>query len=381
MQGHTYRRRRPDGTFTRWYAVIDLPPSPTGRRRQKTTTHDTKREAQAWLARTNQELRAGEVYDTKLTFAQYLTEWLDGKQALRPSTTVEYRRHIAQIFVPELGHLRLLDLRSHHIEEVFARIAAGNTRRERPISPTTQRRIHATLNSALTTAVRRGLIRRNPAATVELPTPQRATSTTWDRDQAAAFLTATTEDPLHLMYRLLLLGGLRRGEAVGLQWGDLDLDTGTLTVHRQVISLDGELIVGPPKSDAGHRTVPLDRATREQLRIRMRRARLRWAWEAEESFESRFVFTRAEGGCYHPVYVSRHFTTLVKRHGLPRIRLHDLRHTSASLGLEGGESLLEVSRRLGHSSIGVTADIYAHVSANTARESTERLAALIDGPT
>jgi integrase len=178
---------------------------------------------------------------------------------------------------------------------------------------------------------------------------------------------------------LLLLGGLRRGEAVGLQWRDLDLDTGTLTVNRQVISFDGELIVGPPKSDAGHRTVPLDRATRDQLRLRQRRSRIRWAWEPDESFVSRFVFTRSDGGCYQPGYVSRHFTTLVNRHGLPRIRLHDLRHTSASLGLEGGESLLEVSRRLGHSSIGITADTYAHVSANTARESTERLAALIDG--
>lgn len=381
MQGHIYRRRRPDGTFTRWHAVIDLPPGPSGRRRQKTTTHDTKREAQAWLARTNQELRAGEVYDTTLTVAQYLDEWLDGKQALRPSTRVDYERHIRNIFVPELGQLRLLDLRAHHVEAVFRRLAEGNVRRERPMGAQTMRRVLATLNSALNTAVRRGMIRRNPAATVELPRATPTQPRVWTREEAAAFLAGTTNDRLHILYRLLVLTGLRRGEAVGLQWADLHLAKGTLTVNRQVVSVNGELVVGPPKSDAGRRTVALDRITGQLLEVQHRRALLAHPWEPDEVFGSRFVFTRTRGECIHPVHVSRRFATLVRQLGLPPIRLHDLRHTSASLGLAGGESLLEVSRRLGHSSIGITADVYSHITANTARESTERLAALIDGPT
>ena len=85
------------------------------------------------------------------------------------------------------------------------------------------------------------------------------------------------------------------------------------------------------------------------------------------------VFTRDTGEALDPAYVSRHFDRLVAKHGLPRIRLHDLRHTSASMGLASGESLLEVSRRLGHSSITVTADIYSHLSPVVTRESAERL--------
>ena len=90
------------------------------------------------------------------------------------------------------------------------------------------------------------------------------------------------------------------------------------------------------------------------------------------------MFRRSDGHGIHPAYVSRHFTTLVRRHGVRPIRLHDLRHTSASLGLAGGESLLEVSRRLGHSSISITADTYSHISTATAAESAKRLANLID---
>jgi integrase len=358
--------------------VIDLPTDSTGRRRQKTSTHDTKREAQAWLARITQELRAGEVYDTKLTVAEFLTGWLEGRQSLRPSTRQAYQSHLDQHLLPELGHLRLADLRSHHIEEMFRRITDANARRERPIGPTTMRRIHATLNSALNTAVRRGLIRRNPAATVDLPRPSPVASSAWTSEEVAAFLTATGDDHLAVLYRLLVLTGLRRGEAVGLRWSDLDLTKGTLTVHRQVITVAGELIIGPPKSEAGRRTVALDEGTVELLRLRQRRDRIdHWA-STDEDFDDTLVFRRGDGKGIHPAYVSRHFTTLVTRHGLPPIRLHDLRHTSASLGLAGGESLLEVSRRLGHSSITITADTYSHVSAATAAESAERLANLID---
>ena len=181
-----------------------------------------------------------------------------------------------------------------------------------------------------------------------------------------------------MLYRLLVLTGLRRGEAVGLRWSDLDLAGGTLTVHRQVVSVAGELIIGPPKSEAGRRTVALDQGTVELLRLRHRRDRIaHWA-STDEDFDDTLVFRRSDGQGIHPAYVSRHFTTLVTRHGLPPIRLHDLRHTSASIGLAGGESLLEVSRRLGHSSITITADTYSHVSPATAAESAKRLANLID---
>ncbi|WP_404387413.1 tyrosine-type recombinase/integrase [Humibacillus xanthopallidus] len=379
MQGHIYRRQKPDGSYTRWRAVIDLPPDASGRRRQRTTSHDTKRDAQAWLARTTTELRAGETYDNKVTVAQYLTDWLSTKQAIRPSTRLGYARHIEQIFIPELSHLKLADLRAKHIAAVFQRIVDSNHARERPINARTQRSILATLNSALNTAVRQGLIRRNPAATVELPRPEKPSTTVWSRDEAALFLTGIHDDHLHVLYRLLLLTGMRRGEGIGLQWGDLALDTGTLTITRQVTSINGQLHVGPPKSDSGRRTIAVDKATLELLKAMHRRAVLAHPWEPDAHFDTRPAFPNDSGGHYSPTYVSRHFLTLVNQLGLPRIRLHDLRHTSASLGLEGGESLLSVSRRLGHSSISITADVYSQITPAGAERAADHLATTITG--
>ena len=376
MRGHVYRRPTPNG-WSRWYAVIDLPAGRDGRRRQRTTTHDTKRDAQAWLAQRVQELRAGEVYDTKVTVAEYLVQWLDGKASLRPSTHFAYTTHVQLYLSPHLGHLRLGDLRAHHVEAMFREILAGNHRRERPVGPTTLRRINATLLSALGTAVRRGLIRRNPAATVELARAARPRATAWTPEQLSDFFAAVSKDRLHPLYLLLGLRGLRRGEAVGLRWSDVDLDAGQLRVEQQVVKVGSQLVIGPPKSHAGNRTVALDRTTAELLRWHRRRQRLD-RWKAETLWvDTGLVFTREDGTGLDPAYVSRHFDRLVARHGMPRIRLHDLRHTSASVGLASGETLLEVSRRLGHSSIAITADVYSHISPQTAAESAERLAQLV----
>jgi integrase len=172
------------------------------------------------------ELRSGEAYDSKVAVADFLVQWLNGKESIRPSTRQAYGVHVVVHIVPVIGHLRLLDLRSHHIEAMYRAIALTNGNRERPVGPATMKRIHDTLMSALNTAVRRGLIRRNPAATVELARATQPVSVVWTREQAAAFLQGSVDDPLYLVYRLLLLCGLRRGEVIGLRWTDVDVAEG-----------------------------------------------------------------------------------------------------------------------------------------------------------
>ena len=373
MKGTVYRKLRPDGRTSRWYAVIDLPPGPDGRRRQRTTTHDTKKQAQEALAQTVLELRSGEAHDSKVTVAEFLVDWLNGKESIRPSTRQAYEVHVVVHIVPAVGHLCLLDLRSHHIEAMYRSIALANASRERPVGPATMRRIHATFMSALNTAVRRGVIRRNPAATVELARAAVATTTVWTVEQAAAFLEVTRGDPLALLYRILLNGGLRRGEVVGLRWADADLATGELRIAQQVVLVAGEAHVGPPKSATGVRPISLDQQTVELLRKHHLQELLANPATGSPMPVEQLVFTKGEGSGLNPAHVSRHFAQLVARAALPPIRLHDLRHTSASLGLASGESLLEVSRRLGHSSITITADTYAHVSTGAAQRSAQRL--------
>jgi integrase len=332
-------------------------------------TTRSRRSTRRARARAAREARRGTGTGTT---GEYLHRWVEGKQSLRPSTRLSYRTHIRLYLVPRLGDIGLVELRPHHLEAMYRSLANDPDLTHR-VSPATLARVHATLMSALGTAVRRGLIDRNPAKTVELPTPGRPELMVWTAEQLAEFLGGIVDDDLYPLFVVLALCGLRRGEAVGLRWRDVDLESGVLRVRQQLIAVGRHIVVGEPKSRAGNRQVALDITTVRLLHChraaqQRQREKLGTAW-----VETGLVFTEPDGAALDPTYVSRHFDRLVARSGLPRIRLHDLRHTSASIGLASGESLLEVSRRLGHSSIAVTADIYSTVSPEVARESAERL--------
>jgi integrase len=312
-----------------------------------------------------------------LTVAEYLSEWLAGKQSLRPSTHASYAAHVRLYLVPCLGRIRLVDLRPGDIERMYRRIDLENAERRRPVSVATKRRIHATLTSALTTAVRRGLIERSPATTVELPSVPKPKVQVWSADELASFLDLIAEDPLHLLYLLLGLRGLRRGEAVALRWQEVDLDQRLLRIEFSAVRVGQRTVVGPPKTSSGTRVVAIDSGTARRLHWHQCRQRLENHHRIGTPMLSDHVFVDRHGDPLDPAYVSRHFDRLVAEHGMPKIRLHDLRHTSASIGLAAGETLLEVSKRLGHSSITVTADIYSHISPYVAQESADRVADLV----
>jgi len=161
------------------------------------------------------------------------------------------------------------------------------------------------------------------------------------------------------------------------RWQDGDLERGTLAVEQQIVQLGYATAVGEPKTKSGVRVISLDSQTVDALRThRAEQSAERLAW-GSAWVDSGLVFAREDGSHLHPEYVSRHFGRLAGAAGLPAIRLHDLRHTSASLGLAAGESLVEVQRRLGHSSITITADTYTHVSPAIAQGSSAKRAAII----
>lgn len=315
--------------------------------------------------------------DAPQTVGEYLEEWLWSKQSLRPSTHASYETHVRRYLVAYLGPVDLGSLRPLHVERMYRELAVRESRGGRPLSAASVRRIHATLMSALNMAVRRGLLDRNPAATVELPRADKANVETWSSVELSRFLDAIGDDRLHLLYLLLGLVGLRRGEAVALRWSEVDLNRGFLRIERSVVRVGSQAVVGPPKSSSGRRVVAIDDETARRLQWHQCRQRLEALRRTGAALTPELVFTTEDGELLDPAYVSRHFDRLIARHGLPRIRLHDLRHTSASIGLESGESLVEVSRRLGHSSISITADTYSHISPLVAKESAERLAASV----
>lgn len=353
MRGHVRRRGKT------WTYVIDLAPDPaTGRRRQrskggfatKAAAEEAMREALARGSRTTQDgQRLGD----------YLDEWLHAVEPrLRETTANGYRMAVERVKAG-LGAVRLRDLSPLAIERFYADLLRNGGRRGQGLSAKSVRNTHVALRKALADAERLELIDRNPAARARPPSSDRVETPTWTAEQVATFLRSVSDDPLRALWVLLATTGLRRGEALGLRWTDVDLERGTLSVAQTLTAVRHQVVVSPPKSDRSRRRISLDpdtvRVLQEHRDAQQRDRQLLGLNPAT------LVFTDAEGRPLHPDGVTRRFQTLVRRSDLPRLRgPHDLRHTWASLALAAGIHPKVVSDRLGHSTIAITIDTYSH---------------------
>jgi integrase len=358
-----------------WSYIIDLGRDASGKRRQMGKGGFPTRAAARSALQEVSSLLLTDVNVQSTTVGEYLETWLAGKHALKPKTVALYRAAIDHYLAPHLGNIGLLELRAHHLDRFYAAIAIGN--RGKLLSPTSVRRIHAALRSALNTAVRRRLIPFNPALHVELAPENPHRPKPWTAEECQSFLSKTKEDRLSTLYHLMIVTGLRRGEAIGLRWEDVDLESHCLFVTQQITDVKGKLVVGTPKTRRGRRVVPVDILTVDLLREHQRgQDAERAAWGNASRYRG-LVFCREDGRPLRPEYVTRHFQALARRAGLPPIRLHDLRHTNASIALAAGVDIKVVSDRLGHSTTAITADLYTHVVPSLGRDAAKRIAGLL----
>jgi len=326
--------------------------------------------------------------------ARWLRQWLDGRTAIRPTTRLSHAGYIEQFLIPHVGHLTLAELTVTRLSEMFTRIGSQTNRAGLRHTPSTLAHIRTTLRAALNAAVRDGVIADNPARHVELPRNPRPRPVVWTSARVAAwratgarpriavwglatlaeFLQAVRDDYLFALWWLLALRGLRRGEAAALRWSDVDLDHSELDVHRARTTAGYEVFEGAPKTDAGRRTVALDKRTTKVLRDHHRRQR---AASAGMWTDGGYVFTGTDGRPLHPDAITRRFTRLVAAAGLPPIRLHDLRHGAACLAHAAGADLKTIQQQLGHATIAITADTYTTVLPATQRHSANATAKLL----
>ena len=201
----------------------------------------------------------------------------------------------------------------------------------------------------------------------------------WSPDELGRFLTEIDGEPHAPMLRLAALSGLRRGELCGLRWPVLDLDGDRLTVSRTLLAVRGRLVESEPKTPRSRRIVDLDPATVAILRDHRRRQLEERLAVGSGYMDDGYVFARPDGRPWNPELISRVFDRLAARTGLPRIRLHDLRHTHTTHLLAAGVNVRIVSQRLGHASVAFTLDIYGHVLPGQQASAAEAVAALVDG--
>lgn len=381
MRGSVVQKPKQTG---RWYVVIDLDRDESGARRQKWHSGFATRRAAEKALTAILSARDNGVYvpPERLTMAQYLSErWLPAIEgSIRPTTFDGYARHVRVYVVPRLGRTQLQQLTPDRISAFYRDLTKAGGKVGQPLSASTVCHVHATLHRALQDAVRWGYLVRNPATAAVKPRQRGAASAdiaTWTATELGAFLQHVRGDRLFAAWQLAASTGLRRGEILGLRWSDVDLDARRLSVRQTVTTAGNRVVMGEPKTSRGRRNVALDRATVEILvawRADQERERLALgsAWQ-----DAGLVFTREDGSCVHPDTFSFWFDRHVRTSGLRRIRLHDLRHTHASLALQAGVAAKVVSERLGHSTVAFTLDVYSHVIPALEEDAAERVAALV----
>jgi len=225
-------------------------------------------------------------------------------------------------------------------------------------------------------------VARNVAQAAQPPSGSQATSRemrTWDGSTVARFLDLVHDDRHYPAWLFLATTGCRRDEALGLRWADVDLETGKVVLRQTVTAIAHELRVANRTKSGKPRPIEIDRATVAALRsVRARQAQERLLLGADY-VDGGLVFARPDGRPQHPEHFSMAFDRRVARHRLPRIRLHDLRHSWATLALSAGVDVKIVSERLGHASAKITWDIYQHVTPTMQADAAETVARLIFG--
>ena len=369
----TVPRLRPDG---RWQ--IDLRYQDSSGALKRTAVYGrTQAEARAKAKELRKRLELGQpVRDTADTLGRFAGEWVATALAAseRKASTKAMYASVArsQIVSSALGGLPLGKITPRAVEGWLVEL------RGKGLAESTVRISYAILLAILSTAVRDGALGRNPAAAVKRPRVTRREADYLSSEQVRAVLSAAQSTRYAPLFELLVNTGLRRGEALALQWSDIDLEAGTLRVRGTLARVNGSLEVTEPKTAKSKRTVPLSEPAVQILRaIRLEQAqeRLRagsW-WH-----QTGYVFTTSSGEPYEPRNALRAFKAAAKRAGLPTsVGLHTLRHTAASVMLENGVPLKIVSEILGHASVAITGDIYGHVAPDVSREAVAKLAAAL----
>jgi integrase len=345
-----------------------------GKQRRKWIYGKTQQEVKGKLSAARSLQQQGfALPNEKQTLTEYLDYWLENhvKNECRATTLSSYQQLITNHIKPLLGHVRLAKLSPQQVKMwLNDRLNAGLSRR-------TVQYLHAVVRAALAEATRLELVPRNVALLVKPPSQQHHEIEPLSPEQCADFLQACSEDRLFALFSVAVSLGLREGECFGLRWSDIDFDAGTLSVRYQMQRIEGKPQFVPPKSTKGRRVLPMPAVLMAQLqkhRAAQQQERLLCGskWQDYD-----LVFCTPIGTPLDPANVLKKFHSLLKATGLPKRRLHDLRHSCASLLISQGVDLKVIQVILGHSQISITANLYTHIALAVKRDALSKMDAIL----
>jgi integrase len=389
--------QRPDGV---WRGRIMVGSQADGTPDRRSVTAATRGEVQKKLRELKRQAEGGLLVDRakRETLAAFLDRWLDGaKASVRATTHARYVQLLHAHVFPTLGRKPLESLRPDDVQRLYADLlqkAVGGRNGRRvslrspagvggaTLSPGTVHHVHVVLHIALEKAVKWGYVPRNVCDVVDAPRVQQREMHPPTAVDVAALLDAAGADPLLTLWTLAAYTGARQGELLGLQWSDLDLDAGALTIQRTLLQTTrgGIPAYAPPKTAKSRRTIALPEEAVDALRQHRQQQLADRLTLGSDYAGNNLVFATALGTPLLHSNVHRSFKAALTRAGLAQtVRFHDLRHAHATSLRAGGIDLKTVSERLGHSNIGITGDLYTHAVAQADRDAATMLQTLIRG--
>jgi len=353
-------RRRRDG---KWEVRLWV-----GSRRLQRTL-GTQREALAVRDELRATARAG-VVPSRYTVGDALSDYLGHGRNIRgwaPSTARSYESAIRLHIRPILGRRKLGKVTVPDVQRTLNQLTEGGH------SARHVAHIRGVLRAAIAHAMRMELVERNVAALATVPPTRRPEFAVLSAEQIRQLRLALEEHRLNALFTTGALLGLRRGELIGLKWIDVDLDRRTLVVRRTGTRIGGQYVEGPPKSARSRRTIMLplmlvDELRQHRARVQAERLQVGPIWEDEDR-----VFPNQRGGPLGATTIRKALNRATDRAGLPHLRVHDLRHSAATMLAAAGGSLSAAQELLGHATQSLTADLYAHVLDEQRRETAERI--------
>jgi integrase len=371
-EGSVYQR----AADKRWIGAVTVGFDGNGRPKRKSVSGKTRAEASRKLRTLQQQLDEGlPAPDAQLSVGQLLDRWQQDviRHQVTSSTARNYQTIANMHIKPVLGKKKVASLTTSDVDRLLSR------KIDEGLSVSTVRRIRAVLSQALDQGIRWGSVVRNVASLSRSPKGVRPEGRSLTPDQARTLLNVLRGHRNEALYALMLSTGLRRGEALGLQWRDFDAATGVLVVKRALVREDGQLITKDTKTLKSRRAINLPspiitKLNSHRIEQKTQRLRLGKAW-----VNSGHIFTSSVGTPIDPRNLYREFGNICREADLGDWHPHELRHSAASLMLAQGVKLQVVSEVLGHSSIRMTADVYGHVLAPDRQAAADAMGALLWG--
>ena len=333
----------------------------------------SKRETKALMHRMIIEMEQGKLTQkSNKKVGEWMDEWVENYLPnVEETTRVGYRTKIRCYIKPAIGNIFLSSLRTEHVQRMI------NDMNNRGLSPKNIRDTFNNINAAMKKAVKVKLIPHNPCEAVELPKLKKYKAKVYSLDMIQNLLDTAKGTDMYLPVFLLVMVGLRRGELLALRWSDIDFKNNVLKVRRNMVNGENGCIIKEPKSEAGIRDIHLG----DDVMSVLRETRIQYmndAFNYGPGFQNlNFVIRQEDGSPYKPDSMTQKWSKFIKAHNLPRIRLHDLRHSNATALIQAGINPRVVQQRLGHSDVNITLNTYTHVLPEMDMEAAEKLDAII----